>query len=228
MSFVGSAAGVAALAGLAISAGTSIYGIAHSAHKENKAEKELARLQANRPTYEVDPIIRNQASQGVPSATANQYFGAIDRDTSASIDAINRGGGDLNLISQLKGQNNNQYLKFLAIDAEARFKNQQALIGENRQAWDYNNNIPYQQKYNQYGQQINSAQLNQKMYTDQLANTAVSGAGMMAYGGRNEGGGGGGGDWSNGNWWDSVGKSTYSDYGAINNQLQNQYGIYTG
>jgi len=225
MAFVGSAAGVAALAGLAISAGTSIYGIAHSAHKENKAEKALAKLQANRPTYEVDPIIRNQASQGVPSATANQYFGAIDRDTGASIDAINRGGGDLNLISQLKGQNNNQYLKFLAIDAEARFKNQQALVAENRQAWDYNNNIPYQQKYNQYGQQINSAQLNQKMYTDQLANTAISTAGMMSNGGRNEGGGGN--DWSNGNWWGNIGQPV-NQYNSVNTQLQNQYGIYTG
>lgn len=151
----------------------------------------LKKLNKNRPQYQVSPdILYNQqlaqqwASQGLPQASINAYQSGINQNQASGINAIERTGQGLNLISMLKGQNDNQFLKLLAMDAEARMANVDKLYGANtavanekRQAWDYNVNLPFQQKYNQAVNLTNSGMQNVNSAFDQNANAAAASGG---------------------------------------------------
>ena len=154
-----------------------------------KGNNDLKALNANRPQRETDPLyFQNQqlaeqgASQGLSNQERNAFDTEIGQNTAAGINAVEKTGGSANLISRLVNQNNNPFLKELALDAQQKRTNMQDLYGANKDLanqnninWDYNVNVPFQQKYNQAVNQTNAGEQNFFTGTQQLgSNMAAS------------------------------------------------------
>lgn len=75
---------------------------------KSKAKKEAERLRASRPELEASPYIedqlslaQNELSNGMSGATERAYEEGISRDVSSSLDAILKGGGDINNVADI-------------------------------------------------------------------------------------------------------------------------------
>lgn len=158
--------------GLGIDAGAgalqSIYGLYEMLH----GNKKLSELQ--RPTLTVDPLYKynqqlagQQASEGFSDSSKNFFANQIDRGLGSTINAALKTGEGLGTINNAFQSSNDAFQNLLAQDAIQKQKNQQILMGankdlaeENLRAWDYNVNAPYQQAFAKYTQQTNSGAQN--------------------------------------------------------------------
>lgn len=145
----GIAAGAAAI-------GKTAYGI-HQTHHGNKILREAEK---NRPKYGVNPILQNNANFGFGQQATNYYTENINRGLGSGINAILAGGGDLNMINSLVGGATNAYKQYAIADAQQKLVNQGMLVNEQRQAWNYDKNIPNMQQYYRGVQQTNSGAQN--------------------------------------------------------------------
>lgn len=146
----------------------TIYGVGQTIGG-NKNLKNL-----DRPTYEVSPeITQNRnlagqiASQGLPDSSKNFYTDSIERGLGSTISSAERTGAGLGAVQDAYSTSTDAFRNLLALDANAKMKNQQVLMDANKdladqklRAFDYNQNIPYQQAYNKYTQQTNSGSQN--------------------------------------------------------------------
>lgn len=156
MSFAIVAAGVAV--------GTAGYQIYSGAHAKSKAKKEQARLNASRPKLPVSPyaqqqydLARSELSNGMSSQAEQAYNNASDRQFSTSLDAILKGGGDINNIGEL-------------FDASDQGRQRLALAKENMRINNINNLVRASQnltneeqnafKFNQWAPWADKAQAN--------------------------------------------------------------------
>jgi len=172
--------GVGAAIGGIASLGKVAYGIVQGINGNNKLKK----LEKNRPQRTTDEnILYNQKFTGVNAANGlgalNEYTNNINRTYASSINAILNGGGDINQVAELMSGTSNSFSELMKMDAEAKLANQDkfiaantALGNENMANWDYNINIPFQQKYARYTQQTNAGAQN--------INTGVEGLGKAA------------------------------------------------
>lgn len=167
-------AAIAAISAI-VSAGGEAYKIGHGIHQNNLAKKLQASADANRPEYKQDPnVLYNQmlakmmAGGGLPESTKTDYTNNINRTGASAINALEQTGqGGINSISGIYDQQANAFAKLLSMDAEQKLGNQQLLMGankdvseENKTAFDYNQNIPYQQIYQHIAQLTNAAPQN--------------------------------------------------------------------
>ena len=147
-----------------------IYGIAQTA----KGNKQLNQLEQTMPQYQQDQgILDNKnmaaqtASQGFGDATKNYYGDVIDRGLSSTIQAGLNTGQGLGFVNNAFSNANDAYRGFLAEDAQQKIRNQQVLFDANRdlrdeniRAFDYNENLPWQLKYNRATQKTNAGAQN--------------------------------------------------------------------
>jgi hypothetical protein len=148
-----------------------------------QGNKQLKRLEANRPVYNVNPILQNNANFGFGQQATNYYTDSVNRGLGAGINAILAGGGDLNMINSLVGGATNAYKQYAIADAQQKLQNQGALVNDQRAAWDYNQNIPFQQHYYRAVQQTNSGMTNALGGIQDAAGAVASSGGQ---GGRQE------------------------------------------
>lgn len=166
--------------------GKTIYG----AIQGIGGNKRLNELNASRPQRSTDPLyLQNQqlAAQGAEQGLSNQERNAFDteigQNTASGINAVEKTGGSPNLISKLVNQNNDPFLKELALDAQTKrgnmenlYKANDAVANQNNINWDYNINIPFQQKYNQAVNQTNSGAINAFGGTQQAGSALAAGS----------------------------------------------------
>lgn len=91
-------------AAVAVGVGTAAYGVVKGA----KAKKEAKRLAASRPELEASPYLddqlslaKSELSSGMSGAAENAYEQGLSRDVSSSLDAILKGGGDVNNVAEI-------------------------------------------------------------------------------------------------------------------------------
>jgi hypothetical protein len=148
----------------------SLYGF-YQMIKGNKMMRELEKNRPLRSTNENylynQQLAQNIASQGIPDYAKNYYSDAIDRQLQSGINAIQMGGGDINQISALNQVGVDWYNKMMAQDVEQKLANQKILMDANTRIgdeemvnWDYNVNIPFQQRYNRATQMSNAGAQN--------------------------------------------------------------------
>jgi len=135
---VGAAAG--GPAGLAVNTGVqAAVGVAQmvQAGKQNREAKKLQKNFVN-PTYQIaKPILDNQAlaesraGQGLSDAALSVYRDNVNRSMTASIDAILRGGGNVNSISDLNDASEDNFAQIALLEEEVRMKNTQTYLAQN-------------------------------------------------------------------------------------------------
>jgi hypothetical protein len=76
--------------------------------KSGKAKREAARLEASRPEIADSPFVADQLAlaqsefaNGMSAESESAYESGISRDLSTSLDAILKGGGDINSVSDI-------------------------------------------------------------------------------------------------------------------------------
>lgn len=175
---------VAIVGGIAAGAG-AIGKVAYGAHQVHKGNKDLKALEANRPKYQVNPILQNNANFGFGQQATNYYTENVNRALGATINAITASGGDANMIMQAVYGAHNSYKQWAQADAQQKLVNQGALVNEQRAAWDYNSNIPFQQHYYRAVQQTNAGAQNVAGGFQDLvgAGTSMATMGMKQQGG---------------------------------------------
>src|SRR5687768_1629768 len=96
------------LPALAIPAAIGVAQTVTGLIKGGKAKKEAARLAATRPKLEASPYLDDQLSlaqselsSGMSGAAENAYEQGLSRDMSSSLDAILKGGGDVNNVAEI-------------------------------------------------------------------------------------------------------------------------------
>jgi len=177
---------VAIVGGVAAGVG-AIGKVAYGAHQVHKGNKDLKALEANRPKYQVNPILANNANFGFGQQATNYYTESVNRGLGSGINAILQGGGDINMINSLVGGATNAYKQYAIADAQQKLQNQGALVNDQRAAWDYNSNIPFQQKYYRSVQQTNAGAQNVAGGFQDFIGAGTSLAGMGGMGGKQEG-----------------------------------------
>ncbi len=129
-----------------------------AAYKNYKAKK-IAKSNI-RPTYVPSPQIQqnadiaaSRAGQGLSDASKALYGQENERNVSQSLDAILRGGGGTNQISDLYANNQDAMLKLASLDNQlqnqniTQFLNENSALGqENQTAWMVNKFDPYANK----------------------------------------------------------------------------------
>lgn len=138
MSTVGGAAG--GPGGLAVNAGVNAaIGVAQmiQARKQNKEAKELQKNFVD-ADYEVEQQIldnqalaENRASQGLSDQSLQVYRDNTNRTMTASIDAILRGGGNVNSISDLYDSSEDNFAQIALLEDEVRRKNTAVYMAQN-------------------------------------------------------------------------------------------------
>lgn len=223
---------VAIVGGIAAGAG-AIGKVAYGAHQVHKGNKDLKALEANRPKYQVNPILQNNANFGFGQQATNYYTENVNRGLGAGINAITQGGGDLNQIMSLINGSQNAYKQYAMADAQQKLANQSALVNEQRAAWDYNSNIPFQQHYYRAVQQTNAGAQNVAGGFQDLVGAGTSMASMGMSGGKQEGGNAFANSASNANqnmfnaqnqYWQNGGSPSVPNYGTQFSGGQSPYG----
>jgi len=157
-----------------ISAVTALYKAGSGIAQSSSGNKKLKELEGNMPSYEIDQsIVDNKnmaaqlASQGFGDATKNYYGDVIERGLGSTIQAGLQTGQGLEGITNAFGSANDAFRSFLLQDALQKIENQKILMDANRdlrdeniRAFDYNENIPWQLKYNRATQKTNAGMQN--------------------------------------------------------------------
>jgi hypothetical protein len=130
-------------AAVAVGVGTAAYGVIKGA----KAKKEAKRLAASRPKIEASPYLddqlslaKSELSSGMSGAAENAYEQGLSRDVSGSLDAILKGGGDVNNVAEI-------------FDRSAVGRQRLALMKENLRLSQINNLVNAQNAYGNQDQQ---------------------------------------------------------------------------
>lgn len=173
-----------------------------------KGNKDYKNLMNNRPIYEQDQnILNNQkiagqiASQGIPDATKNYFTEGVERGLGSSIKAGLDTGQGINGITSMYQNSIDAWKDFLSKDASQKLQNQNVLLGankdvadENKTAFDYNQNIPFQLKLARANQQSNAGAQN-------IFGAANNATGLFGANAELGGNGGGGGNYTGNDWW---------------------------
>lgn len=137
--------------GLALSIGMAVKGASDQA--------KARRIQSNnqRPTYNIAPEEkRNQelaeynSGFGLSEGAKQYYMNNAERGLSSGIDAILKGGGDMNNIGSLYGTFNDSNTRLAMIDDQRRMDNLRQLMNQNRsmrdekdKSFQFNEYAPY-------------------------------------------------------------------------------------
>lgn len=185
-----------------VAAGSITYG----AVKQGQANKAMRN--AKRPTYktpdtenENTALLEYLAGQGLGDNTKSLYTTNADRGMTASLDAILKGGGDVNQVDKVYDKYLGSISALSAADDQARLNNIYALVQQRQRLSDfsdkeflYNEDGPYKDKM--------QAAAQQKAYGQQLIQQGIGIAGSAAAGyagAKNAGSGYGGGTSGGGN-----------------------------
>lgn len=130
-------------AAIAVGVGTAAYGVVKGA----KAKKEAKRLAASRPELKASPYLddqlslaKSELSSGMSGAAENAYEQGLSRDVSGSLDAILKGGGDVNNVAEI-------------FDRSAVGRQRLALMKENLRLSQIGNLVNAQNAYGNQDQQ---------------------------------------------------------------------------
>lgn len=157
-----------------IGAGIGIYSIAHNASKEKKARQAMENNK--RPTYKIPQseydtlnLLGNRAGQGLSSSARSYYNQMQDRGLSSSLDAILKGGGDLNNAGGLVQRYFDSGNKLAVLDDQAKMQNINALIQQRQRmaafqdkSFYINQYAPYADKQAAAAQELGMAQQGQQ------------------------------------------------------------------
>lgn len=158
-----SAAGLAGgPAGLAVNAGLqAAMGVAQmvQAGKQNKEAKDLqknfvdARYEIGAPILDNQALAESRASQGLSDAARSVYEDSVNRKMTLSVDAILRGGGSINSISDLYDTSEDDSAALTMLEEELRLKTAQTYMAQNERyaaelekQWQVNEYAPAQDK----------------------------------------------------------------------------------
>lgn len=165
------------MSGLAIAAGTTaVIGGAEFVEGLESKKKETRELKSlHQPFYNIQSEVfqnRNlaaqQAGQGTPTAVKQQEVQGAQQGLGAGLNDILKTGGDVNLVSLLLSQYNNNMGKIGAEDAEEHRRNLEGfmksnadLAGEKTKQWSINELQPYEAKLKELKQNIQTDQQNE-------------------------------------------------------------------
>lgn len=158
---------------------------------QTAAAKRIARSNP-RPTYTIpkavmdnQAIAESRASKGLSEQSIDLYKQDSDRKTTSSIDAILKGGGNVNNISDLYTATNNGVSKMALIDDEMRSRNIKTLQDQNTTMGDYQDKAWQLNFYDPYVDKAQAAAALQKQGNDnkwKAVNTVVSAGANYAIG----------------------------------------------
>lgn len=145
-----------------------------------------------RPEYEISQqakdnqaLAESMASEGLSDSAKQLYTSNADRGLTSSIDAILKGGGDVNAITDLNDGYNQSLSQFAMAEDQAKFRNlnilmraNDALGAEHDKAWQINQYAPYADKAQQAAQMSASGMQN----ISGGINTGLSALSMAAMG----------------------------------------------
>lgn len=124
----------------ALGIGTAIYG-GVQASKARKAAAENAR---NRPVYTMPQsewdtlsLLENRAGQGLSDDSKRLYGQSLDRGLNSGLDAILKGGGNVNNVANLFDNYASASNALAVRDDEARLRNLNALIAQRQRMAEY-------------------------------------------------------------------------------------------
>jgi hypothetical protein len=175
-----------ALAGLGLKGGADLFKTIYGITQMFKGNNMYKDLMNNIPQYEVDPNIqynlslaKNIAQQGIPSQARNLYTENVERGLGSTIAAMQQGGGGLNMLNQAYQSSTDAFRNFMMQDAQQKLANQQAVIqagkdvrDENLRAFQQNEMLPFQLKYQRSNQLSNAGSQNIFGGMSGLGNTA--------------------------------------------------------
>lgn len=202
-----------------------------------KAKKEIKNLLKNRPKYEIaDEAFENQASArsqayGRDRSIQMQQENINQEAANAASAAKDVSGSTSSLLSTIAAINANKtgQLRGLAQDEAAMQQGKlqtlyganNAMIDEKDKAWNYNVNMPYQQKLQRANEKLRRAQ----MITDSFSGVAIAVGGSAATSGTSDQGGSGNGEGGSGGGLFGMLGSVLSD-GTKKKQIEpTQYGL---
>lgn len=160
--------------GLGIGAAGDLFKTIFGISQMVKGNKDYRNLIQNVPQYQVDPNIlynqslaQNIAQQGIPSQARNLYTENVERGLGSTLNAITQGGGGLNMANQVFQSGNDAFRKFLEMDAMQKLQNQETLMNankdvreENLRAFQQNQMLPFQLKFQRSNQLSNAGTQN--------------------------------------------------------------------
>lgn len=124
---------VIAAVGLALAIGMAAKGMSDQKKARKMAASNI------RPTYEINEgektnqvLSEDLATRGLADSTKQYYLQNSERGLTASIDAILKGGGDVNAPGQVFGQYNDAIGKLAIADDSQRLQNLGVLLQQNR------------------------------------------------------------------------------------------------
>lgn len=155
---------------LAIGLASALGQVAYGKSQQKKAEE--MRKKNIRPTYEISPeekenqrITQLRAQQGLPETVKQYYTQGAERGLTTGVDAILKGGGNMNQIGGLYSGYNDALSRLAIADDARNYANVQALIENNRRMTQERDK---EFQVNKYGPYADTAQL--------AAQTAAQGA----------------------------------------------------
>lgn len=106
---------------------------------KKKTEKEAKELRENRPDYEIGEettdqlkLAESELQQGLSARTQRAYTQQLDKNTSNSLATILKGGGDVNSVGELYGNENEGILRLTQLNESTRLNNINRLITAQR------------------------------------------------------------------------------------------------
>lgn len=116
---------MASLPGAALGVAQSVVSLINAA----KAKKEAKELQRTRPKHEISPefgknlsLVESELSGGMSNAAESAYNNLMNKQMSASIGAILRGGGDVNSVSSVFASGEEGRQKLAMLNDQLRLK----------------------------------------------------------------------------------------------------------
>lgn len=173
----------------AIAAAYGIYKVAHGAHQKNLAKKAAAankRPAYNIPQGEYDNLYmaESQASQGLDQGSKQILTQNADRGLSASLNAVLKGGGDMNAASSLYDNYLGNINNIALMDNQQKINNVQQLVAaryrmsdQQDKQWQVNNYAPFMDKQKEIGQQKAYGQQQVDSGMGEISGAAISGVG---------------------------------------------------
>lgn len=155
------------LLGAGIQAGAGLLQTAVGLINAGKAKKEARELERTRPKYEISPLAGEElslaeselASGGLSSRAQTAYNNLNNQQFSTSLDAILRGGGSVNNVSDVFGENEEGRLRLAQLQDQMRLSKINNLVAARRynteqtdKKFMYNEDAPWKDKAQAVGQ----------------------------------------------------------------------------
>ena len=162
--------------------------------QNRKGKKMLESLE--RPTMEVQSEYKQNVNQaeriaqeGIGAATRNQFIQNQNQNSAMQLAGLKSLGAGLKGMSQLSAYQQQGNMSLLSADEQARKQGIMAakekrnvLAGKKEDAWNYNENLPYVQDYNQAQAMMGAGQQNMMGALDTIGGSAMNAAYMKAKG----------------------------------------------